>query len=62
MDCLGISSYYENLPRGKKDSFVREVAEALGQSSPNVYRKMRNSRWGKIEVPIIVSVIEKWEG
>ena len=60
-DCLGICSYYKELPRGKKDVFVREVAEAIGQSSANVYLKLRNSRWGKIEVPIIAAIIEKWE-
>ena len=59
IDCMGISSYYENLPRGEKDSFVREVAEAIGQSSSNVRLKMKNTRWGKAEVPIIADVIER---
>lgn len=59
MDCLGISSYYENLPRGEKDSFVRDVAEAIGQSTSNVRLKMKNSRWGKAEVPIISDIIER---
>ncbi|MBR0276277.1 MAG: hypothetical protein IJQ76_08720 [Prevotella sp.] len=62
IDCLGISSYYENLPRGEKDGFVRGVAEAIGQSTSNVRLKMKNSRWGKTEVPIIAGIIENREG
>ena len=62
LDCLGISSYYEELPRGEKDGFVRDVAEAIGQSTSNVRLKMKNGRWGKTEVPTINEVIEKREG
>lgn len=62
IDCLGISSYYENLARGDKDGFVRDVAEAIGQSTTNVRLKMKNGRWGKTEVPIITDVIERREG
>ena len=62
LDCWGISSYYEGLPRGEKDSFVRDVAEAIGQSTSNVRLKMKNGRWGKTEVPIIAEIIEKREG
>ena len=62
LDCLGISSYYEGLPRGEKDGFVRDVAEAIGQSTSNVRLKMKNGRWGKTEVPIINEVIERREG
>lgn len=58
MDCLGISSYYENLPRGKKDEFVREVSEAIGQCTSNVRLKMKNRRWGKTEVPVIAAIID----
>lgn len=59
MDCMGISSYYEGLVRGEKDVFVREVADAIGQSSANVRLKMKNGRWGKTEVPVIADIIEK---
>lgn len=59
MDCLGISSYYESLQRGEKDNFVREVAEAIGQCSSNVRLKMKNTRWGKAEVPIIADIIKR---
>ena len=59
IDCMGISSYYENLPRGEKDGFVRDVAEAIGQSTSNVRLKMKNSRWGKTEVPIVAGIIER---
>lgn len=62
LDCLGISSYYEDLPRGEKDGFVRDVAEAIGQSTSNVRLKMKNGRWGKTEVPTINEVIERREG
>lgn len=59
MDSMGISSYYESLPRGEKDGFVREVAEAIGQSTPNVRLKMKNSRWSKTEVPVVIDIIDK---
>lgn len=59
IDCMGISSYYENLLRGEKDGFVRDVAEAIGQSTSNVRLKMKNSRWGKTEVPIVAGIIER---
>lgn len=62
IDCLGINSYYETLPRGEKDTFVRDVAEAIGQSTSNVRLKLKNCRWGKTEVPIIAGIIEKREG
>lgn len=62
MDCMGISSYYENLPRGEKDGFVRDVAEAIGQSTTNVRLKMKNGRWRRTEIPSITEVIERREG
>lgn len=62
LNCLGISSYYEDLPRGEKDGFLREVAEAIGQSTTNVRLKIKNGRWGKTEVPAINEVIERREG
>ena len=62
LDCLGISSYYEGLPRGEKDGFVRDVAEAIGQSTSNVRLKMKNGRWAKTEVPTINEVIGRREG
>lgn len=59
MDSIGITSYYENLPRGKKDSFVREVAEAIGQSTWNARLKMKNGRWSLLEIREITKIIEK---
>ena len=59
IDGIGISSYYEELPRGEKDAFVREVAEAIGQSTSNVRLKMKNGRWAKTEVPKINDIIER---
>lgn len=58
MDTMGISCYYEKLPRGEKDKFVIEVANAIGQSSSNVRLKMKNGRWSVTEVPVIEDIIE----
>ena len=58
MDMMGISYYYENLPRGEKDKFVVEVADAIGQSTSNTRLKMKNGRWSKTEVPIIENIIK----
>lgn len=59
MDCMGISSYYESLPRGVKDDFVRDVADAIGQCTSNVRRKLKNGGWSKTEIPAISAIIEK---
>lgn len=61
VNSMGISSYYESLKRGEKDGFVREVADAIGQSTSNVRLKMKNGRWGKTEVPTINEIIERKE-
>ena len=50
---LGISSYYRNLAHGEKDSFVREVAEAIGKSTSTILTKRREGRWAKTEIPAI---------
>lgn len=56
---MGISSYYHSLPHGKKDEFVREVSDALGQSTQSVRRKIRFGAWKeKTELPIIVQLME----
>lgn len=54
---MGITDYYENLPRGEKDKFLMEVADAIGQSTTNCRLKMKNGRWKKIEIPIIENII-----
>jgi hypothetical protein len=59
MDNMGITSYYEELPRGEKDRFVRNVAEAIGQSTSNVRLKMKNGRWSKLEIHVIEKIIER---
>lgn len=59
MDGMGITSYYDGLPFGGKDGFVRDVAEAIGQSTSNVRLKMKNGRWSKAELPIVNQVIEE---
>ena len=59
MENMGIISYYEGLPRGEKDAFVREVADAIGQSTPNVRLKMKNGRWSVLEVREIEKIIKK---
>jgi hypothetical protein len=59
MDCMGISSYYETVPRGEKDEFIRAVADAIGQSTSNVRLKMRNGRWSQLELSAIEDVISE---
>lgn len=58
---IGITSYYQNLPRGEKDRFAREVAEAIDQSSANVRRKIRLDRWSSLERPVIENIINERE-
>ena len=58
MEKMGISCYYEGLPRGEKDKFVMEVANAIGQSSSNVRLKMKNGRWSVTEIPEIEKIIK----
>ena len=57
-----INEYYKSLPRGNKDEFIREVSEAIGQSSSNVRTKLRNGRWSILEVREINRLIEKRGG
>ena len=59
MDCMGISSYYETVPRGEKDEFIRAVADAIGQSTSNVRLKMRNGKWSQLEMSAIEDVISE---
>lgn len=58
MDCMGISSYYETVPRGEKDEFIRAVAETIGQSTSNVRLKMHNGRWSGLELTAIGEMID----
>lgn len=57
LSAMGISSYLKNLPRGKKDVFIRKVAEVTEMSTSNVYRKFRVGCWTKIELEAISKVI-----
>lgn len=59
MSSMGISSYYETVPRGEKDEFIRAVADAIGQSTSNVRLKMRNGRWSQLELSAIEDVISE---
>ena len=36
LDVLGISSYYQKLPFGAKDTFIMELADAIGLSAHGV--------------------------
>lgn len=59
-DALGISSYYENLPFGKKDIFAREIADGLGMSTSNVKRRIRFGKWNpKTELPLVSKIIKE---
>ena len=58
LSATGITSYLKKLPRGKKDAFVRKVAEVTEMSTSNVYRKFRVGCWTKIEMEAISRVIE----
>lgn len=58
-DSVGITSHFENLPFGRKDAFIREVADALGLSSSSVRKKIQNGNWRKLEIPIITKPIQK---
>lgn len=59
MDSVGISNYYENLPRGGKEVFLAEVATALGQSVTNIRVKIKNGRWAKLEKPALEKIIKE---
>ena len=60
MESMGISSYYETVPRGEKDGFIRAVADTIGQSTSNVRRKLRNGRWSQLELSAIEDLISEW--
>lgn len=55
----GISSYYKNLERGKKDSFIVEVAEKIGITTISVRWKIKNWKWKKIEIEAVSDIINK---
>jgi len=58
-DPLGITSYYENLPFGKKDIFAREIADGLGMSTSNVKRRIRLGKWNpKTELPVVTEIMK----
>ena len=59
VDVLGITSHFENLPFGKKDSFLREIADAIGQSTNTVRRKIQSGKWRKFEIPIVTKIMQK---
>lgn len=57
LDAMGITDYYDQLPFGDKDAFIREVADAIGKSSQSVRRKIRLGCWSKPEMPLVNDVI-----
>ena len=60
IDAMGISSYYKNLPFGKKDKFVMDVAFAIGKAAVSVRRKIEKGVWNEVtELPIVESIIRK---
>ena len=58
-ECEMIMSYYGNLRHGQKDSFVREVADAIGQSSVTVMRKMKTGKFSCLEVPVVARIVTR---
>lgn len=56
-EALGINSYISGIPFGKKDPFIMEVADAIGQSTSSVRRKIKNGGWRKTEIPVIMKLI-----
>lgn len=60
INALGINSYYKNLPFGKKDKFVMDVADAIGKATATVRRKIEKGIWNeKTELPIVEDIIKK---
>lgn len=57
MNEMGITSYYNELHHGKKDVFIREVAEAIGQSSSSIRRKIKDGGWSILEIREIEKII-----
>ena len=62
MNDMVITDYYKNLPRGTKDKFVRDVADATGMSISNVNLKLRNGRWSMLEEREVKRLIENRRG
>lgn len=54
---MGIKDYYQNLSHGDKDKFVIEVAEAIGQSTSSVRRKLRDESWRMLERQAVEKLI-----
>ncbi len=57
MNEMGITSYYKDLHHGEKDVFIREVAEAIGQSSSSIRRKIKDGGWSLLEIREIEKII-----
>ena len=53
LDSIGISDYYKSMPFGKKDEFVRNVAESICKSSSTVFKKLSNGKWNALEIKVI---------
>lgn len=58
LDVLGISSYYQKLPFGAKDTFIMELADAIGLSTSSVRRKIKNCSWRKSEVTVVTKFMQ----
>ena len=61
MNGVNVVGYYGNLPRGKKDSFVREVADEIGKSVSAVQKKLTGRGFTKLELERVVEIIQKRE-
>ncbi len=59
LDAMGISDYYQSMPYGKKDEFVRSVAEGICKSSSTVFKRLSNGKWNSLEIKVINEIIEK---
>jgi hypothetical protein len=58
LDVMGICSYYQKIPFGAKDSFVMELADAIGQSTSSVRRKIKDGSWRKSEIAVVTKFMK----
>ena len=61
LDSIGISDYYKSMPFGKKDEFVRNVAESICKSSSTVFKKLSNGKWNALEIKLINEIFDKMQ-
>ena len=58
---MSIGEFYGNLPRGKKDGFAIEVAEAIEKSVSTVQKKMVGRGFSKLEEEAVRRIIKRKE-